>query len=80
MCGEADCTNQGKHPATNNGCSDATNDINKLLGLWAGRKGLNVGIATGKASNCFVVDVDGHQAEQDLQYLINIHGDLPQTL
>lgn len=80
MCGEASCANQGKHPATNNGCSDATNDINKLLGLWAGRKGLNVGIATGKISNCFVVDVDGHQAEQDLQYLINIHGDLPQTL
>lgn len=80
MCGEADCANQGKHPATNNGCSDATNDINKLLGLWAGRKGLNVGIATGKISNCFVVDVDGHKAEQDLQYLIDIHGDLPQTL
>lgn len=80
MCGDINCTNQGKHPATPNGCSDATNDINKLLGLWAGRKGLNVGIATGKVSNCFVVDIDGHQAEKDLQYLIDIHGELPQTL
>lgn len=80
MCGDVNCTNQGKHPATPNGCSDSTNNIEKLLGLWAGRKGLNVGIATGKVSNCFVVDVDGHQAEQDLQYLINIHGELPQTL
>lgn len=79
-CGDPLCESQGKHPACPNGCSDATADITEVLRLWGGRKGLNVGIATGKASNCFVVDIDGPQAEKDLQDLIEKHGELPDTL
>lgn len=76
ICGDANCTSPGKHPATINGLTDATKDIERLKELWAGRKGLNVGIATGAASGIFVVDIDGDIGEQDIAKL----GTLPQTL
>jgi len=78
-CGKPDSplgNNAGKHPATDNGCTDATKDIEQLKKLWAGRKNLNVGIATGAASNIFVVDIDGAEGELDVTKL----GELPTTL
>ncbi len=75
-CGNKDCSNKGKHPATPNGFKDATNDIDALIKLWDKRKGLNVGIATGTISGIFVIDIDGEQGESDIKKL----GELPQTL
>jgi RecA-family ATPase len=76
-CGDEACANVGKHPAVGGGgFHHATKDIDKLKELWAGRQGLNVGIATGAISGCFVVDIDGAQGEADLKAL----GDLPATL
>lgn len=80
MCGNLSCTNQGKHPACPNGANDASNNIDEVIRLWGGRKGLNVGIATGKVSNFFVVDIDGPIGESDIEYLTSIHGELPITL
>lgn len=75
-CGDINCTNQGKHPATINGLNDATKDIDQLLKLWAARKHLNVAIATGEISGIFVIDIDGPEGEESLKAL----GDLPKTL
>lgn len=76
-CGVSDCANPGKHPATNDGFKSATKDIAKLAELWDGRKGLNVGIATGTISGIFVIDIDGEQGEKDLAQL---GIDIPETL
>lgn len=75
-CGSPTCDRIGKHPATQNGLTDATKDIDVLKELWTGRKGLNVGIATGEISGIFVIDIDSEQGEKDLAAL----GALPQTL
>jgi len=75
-CGNADCSNKGKHPATAHGLKDATNDIDALKDLWSARKYLNVGVATGKASNIFVIDIDGADGEDALLEL----GEVPNTL
>ena len=39
----------------------------------------NIGIATGKISGCFVLDIDGEQGERTLAELTAKHGDLPNT-
>lgn len=75
-CGNAACEHKGKHPATNDGFKSAKNNIDDLLALWAGRQFLNVGIATGAASNIFVIDIDSAEGEKNLRDL----GDIPQTL
>ena len=75
-CGNSNCTNVGKHPATKNGLTDATKDIDQLIKLWDSRKGLNVGIATGAVSGIFVIDIDGAIGEADIAKL----GILPATL
>lgn len=71
-CGNIDCKSPGKHPATNDGFKSASKDIEEIKKLWAGRTGLNVGIATGKASGVFVVDCDSEQAYKDLKEKINL--------
>lgn len=75
-CGNVDCGNKGKHPATTHGLKDATNDIDALKRLWAARQYLNVGVATGKPSNIFVIDIDGADGEDALLEL----GEVPNTL
>lgn len=75
-CGNASCEHKGKHPATNDGFKSATKDIEKLLEVWAARKFLNVGVATGEASRVFVIDIDSAEGEKNLRVL----GKLPDTL
>lgn len=75
-CGHKDCTSPGKHPATPDGFKSATKDPETLGKLWAGRKGLNVGVATGAPSNIFVIDIDSVEGEAALSEL----GTIPVTL
>lgn len=75
-CGTKDCGSAGKHPATPDGFKSATKDPEVLGKLWAGRKGLNVGVATGAPSNIFVIDIDSAEGEAALSEL----GILPVTL
>lgn len=65
-----------KTPATKNGFKDATRDEAQIRVWWGMNPAANIGIATGAASNCFVVDVDGFAGEAALQLL----GALPETL
>lgn len=72
--------NAGKHPATPNGLKNATKDVAQYAALVAGRSNLNYAIATGEASGCFVLDVDGTTGAASLEALERKHGKLPDTL
>ena len=71
-CNNKDCGSIGKHPATPDGFKSASNDIERIKKLWAAREGLNVGIATGKVSGIFVVDIDSPEAEKNLYAQIEL--------
>lgn len=71
-CNNPECNNIGKHPATPDGFKSASKDIEQIKRLWAGRTGLNVGIATGQESGIFVVDIDDKEAEAELNKLIKL--------
>ena len=75
-CGHKDCVSPGKHPATPDGFKSATKDTETLGKLWAQRKCLNVGVATGAPSDVFVIDIDSAEGEAALSAL----GVLPTTL
>lgn len=55
-CGNAKCENPGKHPRTQNGFKDATDDPTVIEEWWGRWPDANVGIATG--SGLVVVDID----------------------
>lgn len=58
----------------------ATTEINMLNGWLDQWPEMNIGIATGKRSGIFVLDVDaGHGGEESLAALISEHGELPNT-
>jgi putative DNA primase/helicase len=64
------CTRPGKHPRTQNGVKDATNDKKQISLWWRQWPDANIGIATGKASNIIVVDADPrHGGRETLEKL-----------
>jgi hypothetical protein len=69
------CRVRDKRPATANGFRDATRDPGQIREWWGLEPNFNVGLATGAVSNVFVVDVDGPEAERELQRL-----ELPPTI
>jgi hypothetical protein len=57
-CGKSDCS-KGKHPMTMNGRNGASLDTKKITEWWSGEwADANIGIATGRESSLFVVDLD----------------------
>jgi hypothetical protein len=70
---------RGKTPACAHGVSDATADSNTIAGWWRSSD-FNIGVATGRQSGFFVVDVDGDTGEAELKKLENRFGALPPTL
>jgi hypothetical protein len=69
------CRCRDKIPATAHGLKDATTDPKQIMAWWTEQPDYNVAIATGAISKIFVVDVDGPDAERELQRL-----ELPQLL
>ena len=69
------CRVRDKRPATENGLKDATHDPEQIRAWWDLDPNFNVAIATGAISKIFVVDVDGPDAERELQRL-----ELPTTV
>jgi P4 family phage/plasmid primase-like protien len=64
------CTRPGKHPRTQNGVKDATNDKKLIEQWWRQWPDANIGVATGKVSNIIVVDVDPrHDGRKTLEEL-----------
>jgi len=48
----------GKHPRTRHGFKDATTDPGVIRAWWARWPDANIGIATGKVSGIFIMDID----------------------
>jgi hypothetical protein len=74
------CKPRGKEPLTGNGCKDATTDLALIAQWWQQEPEANIGVATGAASHCFVLDIDGEDAEAELKKLEEQHGALPPTI
>jgi hypothetical protein len=69
-----------KVPACALGCRAATTATTVIQGWWKDNPYFNIGIATGPASNIFVLDVDGEDGEFSLRKLEEAHGPLPATV
>jgi hypothetical protein len=80
-CKRPDCNskNQGKHPRTQNGVLDASNDPDVIRKWWTKWPMANIALACGK-SGLVVLDVDPRNGgEETLVELKKQHGDLPPT-
>ena len=69
-CGRANCNRAGKHPRVGGGVHEATKDPNTISSWWTKWPEANIGIATGRISNLFVLDVDGTQGAETLENLV----------
>ncbi len=81
-CGNADCTQTGKHPRTHHGLKDASS-AEGVLRIWWGQqwRRANVAIATGNRSGLVVLDVDPrHEGLRSLTQIQEQFGALPETL
>ncbi len=52
------CASAGKHPLNRNGSTGATTDLDTIRDWWNKHPTANIGVATGRASNLVVLDVD----------------------
>lgn len=71
---------RGKIPLTKNGFKDATKEPKKINSSWAKWPMANIGIATGRASGFWVLDIDGMEGEASLKVLENELGPLTPTI
>jgi putative DNA primase/helicase len=71
---------RGKVPLLNDWPSKATTDLDTIRGWWRQWPDANIGLATGRASGCWVLDCDpAHGGLETLQMLEDSHGLLPVT-
>ena len=79
-CGRSGCSSPGKHPRLKNGVKEATKDVEIIRQWWVQWPDANIGIATGVASEVFVLDVDiKHGGQDELVRLIAERGPIPDT-
>lgn len=73
---------RGKLPITDDGYLSATTDPAKIAEWWRKTPNANIGIATGRPSGIWVLDVDRHEDDgpQSLAELERKHGALPTTV
>ena len=71
---------RGKTPVTASGVLEATTEAGVVNNWWTQKPDMNVGIATGKRSGLFVVDIDEEAGEASLRKLEKKHGALPETV
>jgi hypothetical protein len=80
-----DCSdsNKGKHPKLSGGHTNASNDPQKVYGLFSDKRmqNANIGIATGQQSNLFVLDIDPRNGgTESLQALVDAYTDFAESL
>lgn len=78
-CNRPDCGSPGKHPRTKQGVKDATSDMGQVALWWQDNPTANIGLATGKPSGAYVVDLDGDEGYGTWEAHCARHGDV-QTL
>ncbi len=79
-CGDPECPDAGKHPATQNGFNDATDDAVQVREWFDGEE-RNIGVRTGEVSGLTVIDIDigqGKKGAETWQSLIREQGE-PKT-
>lgn len=77
-CGNPECKDAAKHPLTQQGCKDATQDTQKLVQYFSGDYAIaNIGVSTGSKAGYWVMDVDDIAS---LSTLEATHGPLPKTI
>jgi predicted P-loop ATPase len=74
-----------KKPHTPHGCKDAKKDPQVIRAWWKRWPGASIGVATGKASNLLVIDLDldedkGYDGMRELRDWEKEHGELPETV
>ena len=71
---------RGKLPLTLHGCKDATCDPERIEEWWTRWPNANIGVATGKASGIFVLDIDEADGEASIRAIEKEHARaLPST-
>ena len=74
------CKNVGKHPRSEHGVKDASRDEEWVRDAWRDEQS-NIGVACGKASGFWALDVDSLKGGSDsLAELVEKHGKLPDTV
>ena len=76
-CGKDDCDNQGKHPMTEHGLTDATTDLSIIKGWFSKWPKANVGIATGQKAGIVVLDIDPRNDGTESLKRLTKKGNLP---
>lgn len=71
-CCKVDCASPGKHPLVARGVKDATANESDVRLAWASCPHANIGIATGRESGIFVVDVDDIRVLEMWRQLMNL--------
>ena len=79
-CKNPSCSSPAKHPMTNRGVKDATNDPNKVCQIWSQQPDANIGIATGSISGIMVIDIDPRHSGDQSWLEFNSTHNLPATL
>jgi putative DNA primase/helicase len=74
------CPHPGKHPRTLNGVHNATTNRKRIKAWLEKWPDANYGIATGRRSGIFVLDIDGKVGKASLKALQEKHGRLPKTI
>jgi hypothetical protein len=76
-CGIQGCHSPAKHPRTERGFKDATNDLNQIAAWWEQWPDANIGMPT---AGFLVLDVDPRNGgDESLAALVAEHGPLPET-
>lgn len=69
-----------KRPLVKNGFKVATRDEQQIHAWWTQWPTASIGMPTGAASGCWVLDVDMPDGPGSLERLLEVHGELPATL
>ena len=75
--------NRGKHPRTRHGFKEASSDERQVLEWWTAWPGANIGLATGRASGVYVLDIDVKPDQDGFASLNGVEAEIgaaPETL
>ena len=79
-CHTKNCDDQAKHPRTADGSRGASTDPAQIERWWLMWPDANVAVATGPASEVYVLDMDPPKGgDESLRDLVQKHGPLPHT-
>ena len=80
-CGAPACVSPGKHPRVRGWTETATSSVEQIERWWSAWPDSGIGLATGRKSHLWVLDVDPrHDGGDSLAALQLEHEDLPDTL